>query len=244
MMLETTYWCYQNLDCSPQFDYWITISRQTGTLTALLEMQFNQKRTVFVSLGKEYLHFLRWLLISCYFTTIVHTYRLTSIPTYWSLGLGVHDSEHGINMFSSHVQVSELNNFSPQLLKKLRMLRSCLCPDAIFDVLGVHVFSDKHKNSKIHSTLVLISREYWMETFCLISRKVYLEGKSKSSKKVQFLEWMLKDSLESLFSVNAESSSRWRGMPGVTQRSHVSACVTHYNITCHNVTENNEFSDF
>ena len=56
-----------------------------------------------------------------------------------------------------------------------------------------------------------------METFCLISRKVYLEGKSKSSKKVQFLEWMLKDSLESLFSVNAESSSpRWRGMPGVT----------------------------
>ena len=92
-----------------------------------------------------------------------------------------------------------------------------LCPDAIFDVRGVHVFSDKHKNSKIPTTLVLISREYWMETFCLISRKVYLEGKSKSSKKVQFLEWMLKDSLESLFSVNAESSSpRWRGMPGVT----------------------------
>ena len=96
-------------------------------------------------------------------------------------------------------------------------LSSCLCPDAIFDVLSVHVFSDKHKNSKIPTTLVLISREYWMETFCLISRKVYLEGKSKSSKKVQFLEWMLKDSLESLFSVNAESSSRrWRGMPGVT----------------------------
>ena len=51
---------------------------QTNRNTALLEMQFNQKRTVFVSLGKEYLHFLRWLLISCYFTTIVHTYRLTS----------------------------------------------------------------------------------------------------------------------------------------------------------------------
>ena len=46
--------------------------------THAAEMQFNQNRTVFVSLGKEHLHFLRWLLISCYFTTIVHTYRLTS----------------------------------------------------------------------------------------------------------------------------------------------------------------------
>ena len=72
-----------------------------------------------------------------------------------------------------------------------------------------------------------------METFCLISRKVYLEGKSKSSKKVQFLEWMLKDSLESLFSVNAESSSRrWRGMPGVSRVS-LRYTLQHYMSQCH-----------